>query len=290
MKKKVFGLLILSVIGISVIFASCSKKVVYGVQVGTTGSFYFADEVIGNSGNDKSLREFPEYAQALSEVKNGTLEGVIMDSKPAQNYVKNMTGLKIVGANVSDEEEFAFAVSKKESSAPLLTALNNYLKEHKEQVTKITNQIEFEGHKIPVAQGKENQIVMVTNSGFAPYELKDGDEFKGIDIEIGLNFVAYINASSEVKKSLGFAEDTTVEFAIKDGSFDAIAPTVQNDETGKMIAMAGFTKNADREKILAFTTSYDTNHLVLVVKDNNKKYDNIKTTDEFVKKFKELIK
>ncbi len=289
MKKKIFGVLVLLIIGITVVFASCSKKVAFGVQTGTTGAFYFQDEVLDGKENQQVLRSYNQYAMALSDVKNGVIEGVIMDHKPAKSYVKNIGGLKIVD-NVTTEEEFAFAVAKNETSKDLLNVLNKFLDAKKDEVKKITEQTEFNLHTIPVAQDKVNQIVMVTEAGFAPYELKVGDQYKGIDIEIGLKFVEYINTNLAVKQSLGYAEDTVVEFAIEDVNFDAIAPTVQADKKGKKIAMAGFTKNAEREKILNFTTSYDTNHLVLVVKEKNTKYDGIKTPEEFIAKFKKVIK
>ena len=52
----------------------------------------------------------------------------------------------------------------------------------------------------------DNQIVMVTEAGFAPYEFYDGDEIVGVDVEI----------AKEIAKSLG------KELVIKDVYFNSI--------------------------------------------------------------------
>ena len=92
---------------------------------------------------------------------------------------------------------------------------------------------------------------MATNAAFPPYEYKEGEEFKGIDIEL-----AQLIAEKLGKK-----------LVIEDVPFGSIVGGV---ETGKYdIGMAGLTVTDERKLQVNFTTSYATGVQVVIVKEGS---------------------
>lgn len=104
----------------------------------------------------------------------------------------------------------------------------------------------------------DNQIVMVTEAGFAPYEFYDGDEIVGVDVEI----------AKEIAKSLG------KELVIKDVYFNSIINELKSGKAD--FAAAGMSITEDRKKEVDFTIEYVTSNQVVVVK----KGSNIKSVDD----------
>ena len=94
----------------------------------------------------------------------------------------------------------------------------------------------------------DNQIVMVTEAGFAPYEFYDGDEIVGVDVEI----------AKEIAKSLG------KELVIKDVYFNSIINELKSGKAD--FAAAGMSITEDRKKEVDFTIEYVTSNQVVVVK------------------------
>ncbi len=94
----------------------------------------------------------------------------------------------------------------------------------------------------------ENVLSMATNAAFPPYEYKDGEEFKGIDIEIaGL-----------------IAEKLGKELKIHDVEFGSIIAGV---EGGKYdLGIAGLTVTPERKEKVNFSTTYATGVQVVIVK------------------------
>lgn len=82
---------------------------------------------------------------------------------------------------------------------------------------------------------KENKLIVVTNAEFPPFEY-DGDQ--GFDMDL-------------IRK---YGESVGKEIEIQDIDFDAALLAVQQGKAD--IAIAGITKNADREKVLAFSDAY----------------------------------
>jgi ABC-type amino acid transport substrate-binding protein len=92
-----------------------------GVQQGTTGQEFVEEE--GDAGE---LRKYPQGPDAVSALKNGTVEAVVIDIPVAENAVNAGPGLEISSA-IPTEEEYGFAVKQGESE--LLEELNEGLKE-----------------------------------------------------------------------------------------------------------------------------------------------------------------
>lgn len=111
----------------------------------------------------------------------------------------------------------------------------------------------------------KKELVMATNAAFPPYEYKEGDSFKGIDIEI----------------AEAIAEKLGMTLVIKDVEFGTIIGGVK---TGKFdIGMAGMTVTEDRKVNVNFSKPYATGIQVVIVKEDCK----YKSYEEFWSKFDE---
>ena len=97
----------------------------------------------------------------------------------------------------------------------------------------------------------ENEIILATEAGFAPYEYYEKGEIVGIDIDI----------AKEVAKELG------KELVVKDIAFDSI---INEIKTGKSdFAAAGISYTKERAKAVAFSNNYaDSKQVVLVRGDS----------------------
>ena len=105
----------------------------------------------------------------------------------------------------------------------------------------------------------DNELVMVTEAGFAPYEYYENGEIVGVDIDI----------AREIAKELG------KELVIKDVAFDSIINEVK---TGKAdFGAAGISYNDERAKQVSFSINYSTSKQVVIVKKDSdiKKVDDI---------------
>lgn len=98
----------------------------------------------------------------------------------------------------------------------------------------------------------ENEIIMVTEAGFAPYEYYEDGEIIGVDIDI----------AKEVAKELG------KELIIKDVAFDSI---IHEIKTGKSdFGAAGISYSDERAEQVAFSIDYaESKQVVIVKKDSN---------------------
>lgn len=96
-----------------------------------------------------------------------------------------------------------------------------------------------------------NEIVMVTEAGFAPYEYYDSGQIVGVDIDI----------AKEIAKEMG------KELVIKDVSFDSIINEVK---TGKAdFGAAGISYSEERAEEVDFSINYSISKQIVIVKDNS---------------------
>ncbi len=92
-------------------------------------------------------------------------------------------------------------------------------------------------------------LVVATNANFPPYEFKDGDEYKGIDIEI----------------AQAIADKLGKKMVIEDVKFGAIIAGVQTQKYD--IGIAGLTVTDDRKTQVNFSDTYATGVQVVIVKE-----------------------
>lgn len=96
------------------------------VQEGTTGDI-LATDIKGSK-----IKRFKKGVDAVMDLKKGGSDCVIIDSNPAQEFVKANKGLEMV-KNLFEEEQYAFAVQK--DNTELKDAINDALKEMKDDGT-----------------------------------------------------------------------------------------------------------------------------------------------------------
>ncbi|MBR2846745.1 MAG: basic amino acid ABC transporter substrate-binding protein [Clostridia bacterium] len=94
-------------------------------------------------------------------------------------------------------------------------------------------------------------IKMGTNAAFPPYEFKEGEAFKGIDVDI----------ATEIAKELG------AKLEVVDMEFDSIITSVQQGEVD--FGMAGMTVTDERKLEVNFTSSYATGVQVVIVPEDS---------------------
>lgn len=94
-------------------------------------------------------------------------------------------------------------------------------------------------------------LIMATNAAFPPYEYVDGEDYKGIDVEI----------------AQAIADDLGMKLEIDDMDFDSIIPAIT---TGKAdMSLAGMTVTEDRKKNVSFSDSYATGVQVIIVPEDS---------------------
>ena len=97
----------------------------------------------------------------------------------------------------------------------------------------------------------DNELIMVTEAGFAPYEYYENGEIVGVDIDI----------AKEIAKELN------KKLVIKDIDFHSIINEVK---TGKAdLGAAGISYTDERAKEVAFSINYATSKQVVIVKENS---------------------
>ena len=96
-----------------------------------------------------------------------------------------------------------------------------------------------------------NELIMVTEAGFAPYEYYDDGEVVGVDVDI----------AKEIAKYLGKT------LIVKDIAFDSIINEVK---TGKAdFGAAGISYSEDRAKNVDFSINYSVSKQVVIVSNNS---------------------
>ena len=120
--------------------------------------------------------------------------------------------------------------------------------------------------KSAAKDSSKDQLVVATNAAFEPFEYTVGDSYAGIDMEI----------AQLLAKELG------KELVIDNMDFDAVCLSVGQHKCD--IAMAGLTVNPDREASVTFSKTYYKASQKVVVKGDDRTFDDCKTADDVLKK------
>lgn len=108
--------------------------------------------------------------------------------------------------------------------------------------------------------GKNEKVYKVgVDTTYPPFEFKEGDEYKGIDIDL-------INA---------IAENQGFEIELSPMDFGGIIPAMQANQLD--VAIAGMSITDERKKVVDFSTPYFDAGLTIVVKEDN---TNIKSVED----------
>lgn len=98
----------------------------------------------------------------------------------------------------------------------------------------------------------ENEIIMVTEAGFAPYEYYEDGKVVGVDIDIAREIASYLGK----------------ELVVKDIDFDSIINELNSGKAD--FAAAGMSITPERLEEVDFSIEYVVSNQVVVVKDNSR--------------------
>ncbi len=225
-----------------------------GVQLGTTGDIY-ASDMEGDEAGTK-IERYNKGADAVSSLKQGKIDCVIIDEQPAKAFTRQNEELKIL------KEEFTLedyaAVIAKENGA-LLDEVNKALEELKNDGTldkiidhyipdELSGEVSDFTYTQKVTEGEK--LRMATNAQFPPYEYYENGKIVGIDVDI----------------AKAIADKMGRVLVIDDIEFDAIINAVSSGKA--QIGLAGFTVTDERRKQINFSEPYTTSKQVVIVRDD----------------------
>jgi ABC-type amino acid transport substrate-binding protein len=180
---------------------------------------------------------------------------------------KKSAGVKVIDIQLT-QEEYAFGVDKNQPE--LLEEVNKFIAKIKSDGTfeKILNNNFGDGTPQPVTSAEldsgKDQLVVATNAAFEPFEYMTGDKYYGIDMEI----------ADLLAKHLG------KELVISNMEFAAVCLSVGQSKAD--IAMAGLSITEERKEYVNFSDKYYDAAQKLIVKADDKTFDNAKTADDVV--------
>lgn len=274
--KKIISLALVATMLLCVLFAftSCGS-IAIGVQTGTTGEYFVnGSEDWGFDGLDGyEAIGYSNGGLAITDMKNGSVDYVIIDKAPALQLAKAINGIKVINYDLT-EETYAFGVDK--AQPELLNKINLILATRQADIQAIIDKYAQGKNLVGVTSAQQDnskadkQLVVATNAAFPPFEYKEGEKFYGIDIEI----------MSMIANELG------LELVIVDMEFDAVVTSV--GKNGVDVAAAGLSVNETRKKSVNFSTSYYDAAQVLIVKDSCTDFDACKSADDVIAKLSEL--
>ena len=227
------------------------KKI--GVQTGTTGDLFVSDdEKLGNP----TVERYSKGAEAVQALAQGKIDAVVIDNEPAKEFVKSVSGLKILDTEYV-QEDYAISI-KKDRSDGLLDKINKAMSEIKADGTldKIVkyyinngDNSNAERYKSTATSYPNGKLVMGTNAEFPPYEFIEDNQVIGIDADM----------------MQAIADKLGMELKIENMEFDSIIGAVQS---GKIdVGVAGMTVTEDRKKSVDFSDTYYTGRQVIIVKE-----------------------
>ncbi len=213
-------------------------------QRGTTGQ-YIAEDLLGDK-KGELLTTYEKYVDAVAALRQGKIRAIVMDEMPAKRFLNAVDGLAIMDEALSEE---SYAIGFKKGNSELTSAVNKVLAEMKADGTMDAIFAKYidgdysavKPEDIDFNKGAEGgKLYVGTEAGFAPYELKVGSGFIGIDVEM----------CAHIAKKLG------KELVIINMNFDALPTAVS---TGKVdMICAGMTVTDERKQNMDFSDNYVT--------------------------------
>lgn len=209
-------------------------------QRGTVGQS-LAEDLLGE-GHKELLTTYEKYVDAIAALQQGKVRAVIMDEAPAQRFLKSMENLTVMQEPLSEE---SYAIGFKKGNTELRDRVNAALSAMKADGTLAAIMEKYNGdavvkpEDIDLNKGAEGgKLVMGTEAGFAPYELKVGNGYIGIDIEM----------------AAGIAKRLNRELVVENMNFDALPMAVASGKVDMICA--GITVTEDRRKNMDFSDNY----------------------------------
>ncbi len=220
------------------------KKI--GVQAGTTGDTWVSENII-----DKDLVSFKSGIDAALDLKNGTIDAVVLDELPAKEIVANNDDLMIVTDQFAREE---YAIAVKKGNTALLASINETietLQSNGGYEALVLSFMPTDGNiVIPSVEmtGAGTTIKLGTNAAFPPFEYVEGSDIVGFDITMG----QYI------------ANDLGQPLEVVDMAFDSLIAAVDSGVID--FVAAGMSVTEERKKNVDFSIPYYESEQVIIVR------------------------
>ena len=211
-------------------------------QRGTVGQF-LAEDLLGDN-KGKLLTTFEKYVDAIASLRQGKVRAVVMDEMPAKRFVAEVEGLVIMDEALSEEN---YAIGFRKGNTELVNQVNAILAEMRADGTLAAIFAKYidgdysavKPEDIDFNKGaKGGKLYVGTEAGFAPYELRVGTGFIGIDVEM----------CAHIAKKLG------KELVIENMNFDALPMAVSTNKVDMICA--GITVTDERKENMDFSDNY----------------------------------
>ncbi len=220
------------------------KKI--GVQAGTTGDTWVSENIV-----EKELVSFKTGIDAALDLKNGTIDAIVLDELPAREIVARNDDLMIVTDQFAREE---YAIAVKKGNTALLTSINETieaLQANGGYEALVLSFMPTDGNiVIPAVEmvGTGNSIKLGTNAAFPPFEYVDGSDIVGFDITMG----QYI------------ANDLGQPLEVVDMAFDSLVAAVDSGVID--FVAAGMSVTEERKKNVDFSIPYYESEQVIIIR------------------------
>ena len=217
-----------------------------GCQAGTTGELYVQENV-----KDAKLKSFKTGIDAALDLKNGTIDAIVLDELPAKEIVKRNKDLTIVDASFAVEQ---YAIAVKKGNKALLDSINKTIMTIKIDGTYenlINAFMPVDGNIVipEIADVDSKDVVkMGTNAAFPPFEYIKGSEAVGFDVSM----------------SKLIAKDLNKKLQVVDMSFDGLIAAVQSGAVD--FVAAGMTATDERRQNVDFSEPYYESNQVIIVR------------------------
>lgn len=227
------------------------KAVKIGTQRGTIAEG-IARKMLGDKAGEQ-LTTYEKATDVIAALKLGKIQGAIMDEAPAIQFYKNAPDMLTILPDALTTEEYAIGFKK--GNAMLRYAVNGALAEIKAEGTLEAIMLKYkEDPTAPKPEdinfnkgAKGGKLYVGTETGFPPYDIKVGDGFTGIDIEM----------------CAAIAQKLDKELVIIAYPFDSLFMAVNGGKVDMICA--GITVNEERKMFTDFSDPYENARQVAVV-------------------------
>lgn len=254
-RKHVFIVILALCLAFSAAIAGASEKLTkveqlkterLAAQRGTVGQF-IAEDLLGE-GKGQLLITYEKYSDAVAALQQGRVRAIIMDEMPARRFLNAVEGLAVMADPLSEEN---YAIAFKKGNDELRDPVNKALAEIKADGTLAAifekyyetflagDASSITPESIDMNKGASGgKLIVGTEAGFAPYELKVGSGYIGIDVEMCAAIAKKLNR----------------ELVIENMNFDALPMAVA---AGKVdMICAGITVTEERKENMDFSDDY----------------------------------
>jgi ABC-type amino acid transport substrate-binding protein len=99
---------------------------IVGVQQGNIADIWVANK---DNANPKEIKRYSKFAQAVEDLKNGKIDGIIIDQYPAEEMVASNDSLTIMEGTLFQDK---YAIAVKKGNQELLDQINKVIKQLKD--------------------------------------------------------------------------------------------------------------------------------------------------------------